>query len=547
MITLLVALCGLSLAAPPSPPAVSAAEPVVAPKPTPLPANALALGSGLVLSSTGELRYIGTLPPALTLDADGTQPGQGAVLDQRLRAGITLKSRPQAGGATQSTPGFTLTTSWDLFTGQLAGDPWDVPGTIDERHREEIGVLTSRSFIPRAAEGAVIVGPVGVSAGLTTSHWGLGMLANDGAHDPEFGRADFGDRVLRVRVATRPFGKGEFPLGFSLAADRVVQDDLVHAGALSEGGQVAWQGLAAVLLAPKNGNKLGLYGVYRNQLEPVLDGETEGRTTRLGVVDVFGQASLPLGQLQLRVGGEAAEVAGHTTRSETYNSTDGLDIVSGGATGYFGVAGAARTKVVDATGATGTQKRDLWSAKVRMGWASGDGDPDDDVSNDFTFDRDYDAGMLLFDEQAGGIEAANYALVSDPANTGHTPDGAEVTVTEGSVKRASFLQPVVDFQPMAWLGLRAGVMAAWSTAPIAQPFYSFRNGGSPTNHMNQPTSGRALGTEIDWAVRVGGVALGSANVKVRPELLLQGAHLFSSVDMGGGKATMVTATARARW
>ncbi|MSP56424.1 MAG: hypothetical protein EXR69_12595 [Myxococcales bacterium] len=399
-------------------------------------------------------------------------------------------------------------------------------------------MLTPRSFIPRSAEGSVLVGPMSVSAGLTTSHWGLGMLANDGAHDPEFGRADFGDRVLRVRVATRPFNKGEFPLGFSVAADRVVQDDLVHAGSLRSGGQVAWQGLAAVLLAPKDGNKLGIYGVYRNQLEPVLAGETEGRTTRLAVVDIFGQASVPVGALQLRVGGEAAEVAGRTTRSESYNSTDGLDLVSGGATGFFGVA---------APGAPGTQGPDRWSAKVRMGWASGDGDPDDNVSNDFSFDRDYDAGMLLFDEQMGGIEAANYALISDPANTGHTPDGAEVTVTEGSVRRASFLQPVVDFQPLGWLGLRAGVMGAWSTAPIAQPFTTFRNGGSPTNHLNQPTSGRALGCEIDWAIRVGGTPMGSAHVSLRPELLLQGAHLFSSADMGGGKATMLTATARARW
>ena len=48
----------------------------------------LALGAHLSLIESGELRYIGSLPPKLTLDADGTQLGQGPVLDQRLRTGF---------------------------------------------------------------------------------------------------------------------------------------------------------------------------------------------------------------------------------------------------------------------------------------------------------------------------------------------------------------------------------------------------------------------------------------------------------------------------
>ncbi len=498
----------------------------------------LALGTKLSLDETGELRYIGSLPPELTLDAEGTQLGQGPVLDQRLRTGITLKSAEDL---------WSVGTQWDLFSGQLAGDTWDVPGTIDERHREALGVLYSRSFLPREAGGSVRFGPLRVSAGLTSSHWGLGMLANDGDHDPEFGRTDFGDRVLRLRVGARPFQKGAFPLTVALAGDRVVQDDLVHAGAFGPGGQVAWQGVAAALYTPQSGNKLGIYGVYRDQTEPVLEGESVGRKTRIGVVDVYGEAHAVLGPLLLRVGGEAAEIGGHTNRAETVNSIDGLDILSGGATGYVGVAGMSRSGVLDATAGPA---RDLWSAKIRTGWASGDSDPDDGRSNDFTFDRDYDAGMLLFKEQMGGIEAANYALISDPANAGHTPDGADLTVTEGSFRRATFVQPVAEVDPLSWLGVRAGVMMAWSTGSIAQPFYTFRNGGSPTNHLDQPTTGRALGTEIDWAVRVGGLPLGGGeehSCPLAPELLLQGAHLFSSADMGGGTATMLTATARARW
>lgn len=497
--------------------------------------TALALGGTLSISETGDLRYIGSLPPELTLDAEGTQLGQGPVLDQRLRTGLELTNKRDT---------WHVVTSWDLFAGQLVGDTWDVPGTIDERHREQLGVLTSHSFLPREAGGSVRFGPVRVSAGLTTSHWGLGMLANDGDHDPTFGRTDFGDRVLRVRVGARPFQQGTFPLAFSIAGDRVVQDDLARMTA----GQVAWQGVAGALYSPE-GVKLGVYGVYRDQVEPVLAGEDVGRRTRLGVLDVYGELDRGIGPLRLRVGGEAAGIDGHTNRAETVSSLDGLDVLSAGATGYVGVAATRDLRRVDAH--TGVSTADVWAAKVRGGWASGDGDPDDGRSNDFTFDRDYDAGMLLFDEQMGGIEAANYALISDPENTGHTPDGADLSVTEGSFRRAVFVQPVAEVSPLAWLGVRAGVTMAWATAPIAQPFYTFRNGGVPTNHLDQPTSGRALGTEVDWSLRVGGISLGGGAAggpwRVEPELLVQGAHLLRSADMGGGVASMGTATVRARW
>lgn len=496
----------------------------------------LALGGTLSLSETGDLRYIGSLPPGLTLDAEGTTLGQGPVLDQRLRTGLELTNKKDT---------WHLGTSWDLFTGQLAGDTWDVPGTIDERHREQLGVLTSHSFLPREAGGSVRFGPVRISAGLTTSQWGLGMLANDGDQDPTFGRTDFGDRVLRVRVGARPFQQGKFPLAFSIAGDRVVQDDLARMSA----GQVAWQGVAGALYSPE-GLKLGVYGVFRDQVEPVLAGEDVGRTTRLGVLDVYGEIDRPLGPVHLQVGGEAAGISGHTTRTETVNAMDGLDILSAGATGYVGLASIRPPRRPGDQ--VSLRTTNVWTAKVRAGWASGDGDPDDSRSTDFTFDRDYDAGMLLFDEQMGAIEAANYALVSDPENTGHTPDGAELSVTEGSFRRAAFVQPVVEVNVLTWLGVRAGVMTAWATAPIAQPFYTYRNGGVPTNHLDQPTSGRGLGTEVDWSLRVGGVALGggadgSGPWKFAPELLVQGAHLFRSADLGGGVSSMGTATVRARW
>ena len=77
----------------------------------------LTLGA-LAVSTTGELRYLASLPSDFVVNADGATLGQSFVLDQRARLGLAVE-----GG------GFGLATEWDLFTGQLAGDPWDVPGT----------------------------------------------------------------------------------------------------------------------------------------------------------------------------------------------------------------------------------------------------------------------------------------------------------------------------------------------------------------------------------------------------------------------------------
>ena len=99
-----------------------------------------------LFKTTGEARLIGSLPPAATLDTEGTALDQGFVLDSRLRAGAIW--RPGA---------FKLQAEFDLFDGQLAGDTWGVPGVEDARHREELDVLDGDSFTARRlAMGGIV-------------------------------------------------------------------------------------------------------------------------------------------------------------------------------------------------------------------------------------------------------------------------------------------------------------------------------------------------------------------------------------------------------
>lgn len=465
------------------------------------------------VTTSGEVRLLGTLPADAPVDNEGTTIGQGPVLDSRLRLGLATEL-----------VGWRARAEADLFDGQLAGDPWDISGAEDARDRGVVDVGSRDAFSLRRLSMDGLAGPLAVEAGLVTSHWGLGMLANDGAHDPYFGRSDFGDRVVRVRVASRPMG-ADSPLLFAVAGDRVVEDESADWD-LAGDGQAAWQAIGTVLWAQKDGPKGGVYGVYRHQVEADAERETD-----VVVLDLYGDLPITVGSATVRVAAEAAAIQGRTDRAQSYNSRDGLDVRSSGATGLVEVQTA------------GLPGRAL----LRAGWASGDGDPDDGTSADFTFDRDFDVGMVLFDELLGAVDAAAYAQVSDPEHAGQAPDGAELLVAEGAFRRATFVQPLLVVTPKPWMDVSAGVLAAWATAPISQPFTTTRNGGVPTNHLGEATSGYALGTEFDWAVELGDQAVTLGEIATRPTLIVQGGHLFASPNLGGGTLTHVTATARLRW
>ncbi len=461
----------------------------------------LTFGTATLLT-TGEWRLDGALPPDFATDEAGTLVGQGPVAENRLRVALDLKDGP-----------WELKTEWDLFSGQFAGDTWDLPVDIDARHREDLGIVDAGSFLPRQAWVQTYAAPIQVQLGLTTSHWGLGMVANDGAHTPLFGRADFGDRVLRLRVATRPNGP-ETALTLLGAADRVVSDD---SASMAE-GQSAWQAVFAAL-AVEGENQGGVYVVYRDQTE-----EDGVRRTRAGVLDLYGSVVAPMDGMDLVARAEAAGITGNTSRSRTYQH-DSLQILSGGALAAVGL------------------RDPRWGVDLWGGWASGDGNPDDGAIHDFSFDRDANVGMVLFDEIGGATEAQTYTHLIDPEHTGAPPDGADATVTEGSFRRATFVQPVLTLAPAEWLGVKLGYVAAWSTAPIANPYTSFRNGGTPTNALGAETTGPFIGTEIDASLRIGAPKAWA----LRPEVEVQGAWYTASADWGGMEGTYLRGMVRAAW
>jgi len=428
---------------------------------------------------------------AFPVDTEGTQGGQKPHIDMRQKLGAVFKSGDVA-------VHFALGGQPD----QLWGSTWNVPGTIDERNRHTKGLnfpdLRKLSLVANLA-------PFQIETGLTTAHWGLGMMANDGEHEPFFGHTEFGDRVVRARLTTKPSRESDWY--FTAAWDRVLQDDLT----LDARKQWTTQAIFSALWR-RDVNQAGVNGIIRRQDEMVQD-----RTTHVTAIDAFTEVTIPVSEgVNFHLGAEVAGITGKTNRTTTYNSPDRLHILASGAT---------------AVGMFGFLEESL-QLGVSAGYASGDGDPNDDTIHDFTFDRNFGVGMVLFDEVMGAIDAAHHTIVTRPQYAGQPPDGIEASVHEGAFRRASYLQPRFEYSPISQVRLRGGVLLAWATAPISHGFYTHRNGGTPVNHLGQPTEGYGLGTEYDWSIQIQPFP-DSETIFSKTRLSLQGGHAILDSNMGG--------------
>ena len=107
------------------------------------------------LSTNGELRTLGSLPPDFAVDSEGTMVGQGFVLENRLRSGLKYKK-----------DNWKVSIQADLFTGQLAGDPWDLHGNLHRLHPETIGVFNRHNFTLREANISGKVGSLYLQSGM---------------------------------------------------------------------------------------------------------------------------------------------------------------------------------------------------------------------------------------------------------------------------------------------------------------------------------------------------------------------------------------------
>jgi hypothetical protein len=342
---------------------------------------------------------------------------------------------------------------------------------------------------------AQIMTPVGLlRIGQQGSHWGTGILGNDGNHPRLFGDYSRGGIAERILFATRPLGK-DSPLAVIAAGEliyRDVQADLID-------GDRAWQGTLAALYGDET-NEVGLYGGLRRQRRDrqSIDAFTP-YTESLDVVvlDSFARFALPTpeGSGFVLGEGEAAIVAGSTNYVRTPELAarrEDEKIRSWGGQITVGYARVAHDE----------DRR--WGdlvLSVEWGYATGDADPNDGVQRRFNFEPNHKVGLVLFDHVLAWTTARSAVNATDPSLVQRPNPGLQFYPSNGGVFGATYLYPTIVIRPKRWLDLKGAALLAQSTADMVDP-YEFGVQGRIANARGGDPKRHDLGLELDAGFEV---------------------------------------------
>ncbi|MBI4821820.1 MAG: hypothetical protein HY791_36510 [Deltaproteobacteria bacterium] len=404
-----------------------------------------------------------TVPLMLSLSAEGTssfpvdrdandfQPG--LALSPLLRVGLEFKRTLSGMVSLFAEYEHDLPTgSWTSDT-PVAGE--GLPGSAP------VAAQLRKAWV-RVSYGPFLHG----GAGILTSHFGLGLVANDGAHAWTPGSARFldpraGDVVLRGFVSTGPLTDAE--LVIAMAVDNLQRDD-----ARVEGDS-AYQFVASALVElPVHA---GMFFVHRRQTSE------DGRYLDVSLFDLTARVSS--GPLTLEV--EAALATGGTSLGGSPEIPDS-DVLQLGA--------VARASLSFST----------FGAVVDLVYASGDPNAHDAHATGFHADPSLETGLLLFRSVQAAQTGRGYGTAADPMLVGAPPAGIERLPTRGGLTNALVAFPRLWVRPVADLETYGGVLVAVAPEKTIDPFNTDLAGGPPRNALDRDP-GSYLGTELDLGIR----------------------------------------------
>lgn len=360
-------------------------------------------------------------------------------------------------------------------------------------------------------EGSTPIGIVRI--GQQGSHWGLGIVANDGNHPPVFGDYRLGDIVERIALATRPFGRNT-DLVLAIAGDLVYRDritrllefqvpidrggDTANVPRRTLGGDRALQFVFSTFYQHHDcrtdceRKRVGVYAVYRDQVNRVgLDFTRNGDFLRVWVVDLFARWEWPTpdGRARVFASAELAGIVGTTTltRNVVFQQQN---VVQFGGAFQLGVERDAHFRIV-----------------FEGGYASGDSNPVDDTQRRFTFNPDHRVGLILFPELLAWQTARSASISVDDRLLGRPTPGAELFPSSGGVTNAAYIYPTAVVNLTRHLDVRAGMVAAVSTSDWVDPTQVFLYGNA-RNYRGGDAKARDLGVELDAAM-MGTLPLGA--------------------------------------
>ncbi len=408
---------------------------------------------------------------AFATDAAGTAYAPDAAFDTQLRVGAVFDTEQAL-----SPIFFHAEYEHDLLTGQVSGGAADDFGAVDPA----LGGDTDTQL--RKAFGRLTVGPfVTLSGGFQTSHWGLGLLANDGDHGWTPGSAYFGDprggdRVLRSTISTGPWTRGRVVLTFGY--DVVQGDDVIL------GDDEATQFIAAAVVNHGKPRTVGMYAAFRDQEAP------DGKKTEVAAIDLYGKWTGRIrGKVKYTTELEWALVTGTTELAPTPEKSE-HDVLQMAVAARLGFDFGGLGTVLDFI------------------YASGDRNFDDGAQNSFKADPNFEMGLLLYRYVLATTSARSAVTAADPDLVGVPSEDLDRYPFRGSVTNTVAFFPRAWWRPVAGLEVYGGPLIAFTNVSYADPRESRFEGGRPTNPFGGEP-GAYLGTELDLGVRYRVIAFGS--------------------------------------
>ncbi len=316
-------------------------------------------------------------------------------------------------------------------------------------------------------------------AGQMGSHWGFGLLANDGRPTPgRLGLQDQGDLSDRVLLATRPLAR-VFPDAWAGKLVAALGGGLVYRDENSSlrNGDVAGEALLSIFY-PGDELWAGLYVAGR------FAKDFGGTDLDVLALDFHAKWEPEEEQSGPLAGAEMVYVVGATNRLITATAPDGVGISAFGAIARLGWV------------------METWNIRplVEVGFASGDTNPHDDTVSSFSFDPDYKVGLVLFDTVIRSLSAMDAQQSADPQRVGIAISGTDQLATGGKVSNTFYVYPQISLCPIKPLTLMLAVLYARSVTEFSQVYQTFDHGGVPTNAYGKVSPGRELGWELDMGI-----------------------------------------------
>lgn len=294
--------------------------------------------------------------------------------------------------------------------------------------------------------------------GRMPSDWGLGIFTNDGnGFDDLFGDNYDGDTFDRVLFGTKPFGR-ESPLTTALIFDVVstgkpedIKDDVNE--------------IILALIYSEPWGIAGVYGGYRPQIST-------------GTEAYFGDLYLKFTLYDFTFESESVYVHGHSRALQTSQNQGKYIIDQAGSAGRLSYSG----KFIEPT--------------IEIGFASGDNNPLNRHVTNFTFHRDYNVGLILYEQVLADLTEKMYQKFYTLGE--FPPAGAEKMSTKGGVTNSVYAFPAIKFKIMEEFSAVVGGLYARSIFPFVDVVELIKTNYEKNLMGGEPS--KELGWEIDGGV-----------------------------------------------